>query len=54
MTDRHMVSKTLLMQDKGSAHYSSVFHNSFRRVYYLSAYKGAATMLLLPICLSVT
>ncbi len=53
MTDRHMVIKTLLMQNKGSAQYISVFHNSFRHVCYLSAYKGGATMLLLPICLSV-
>jgi hypothetical protein len=52
MTDRHMGIKTLLMQNLDSAHYLSVLQ-IVRAMRYLSAYKGAATMLLLPICLSV-
>jgi len=30
MTDRHMVIKTLLMQNMGSAHYLPVLHNAIQ------------------------
>ena len=57
MTGRHMGIKTLLMQNLDSAHYLSVLQ-IVRAMRYLSAHthledKGAATMLLLPICLPV-
>jgi len=53
LTDRHIVIKTLLMQNMGMLIISLCYIIFCRHVYYLSAYKGAATMLLLPICLSV-
>ena len=46
MTDRHMVIKTLLMQNMGSAHYLPVLHNAIQA-------HVISIMLLLPICLSV-
>jgi hypothetical protein len=54
MTGRHIVIKTLLMQNLGYAHYLSELHNALSEpIRYLSAHKGAATMLLLPMCLPV-
>jgi hypothetical protein len=54
MTGMHIVIKTLLMQNLGYAGYLSELHNTISEpIRYLSACKGAATALLLPMCMPV-